>query len=188
VTPRDPVSPHAAAAAAAVTPAAAAAIERLERLSGSARYVGNPAAAAAVAVAAAGAATKYAAAAAEAAAAGSGGGVRDGGALNSSHLYSSQTLKLSWNEDSCAADNQSLPFVRFPAKLTLDASTQFWWGGQTGIRICLDVIDGRSYKLQCDQTFVHGSLNMYGRGSINSTIMTRPRHAPSPFAPLTRTA
>jgi len=29
---------------------------------------------------------------------------------------------------------------------------------------------------------------MYGRGSINSTIVTRPRHAPSPFAPPTRTA
>ena len=29
---------------------------------------------------------------------------------------------------------------------------------------------------------------MYGRGSINSTIVTRPRHAPPPFDPPTRTA
>jgi outer membrane usher protein FimD/PapC len=106
------VSPHAAAAAAAVTPAATAAIERLERLSGSARHVGNPAAAAAVAVAAAGAATKYAAAAAKAAAAGAGGGVRDGGALNLSQLDSSQALELSWSGDSCAANYQSRPYVQ----------------------------------------------------------------------------
>ena len=52
----------------------------------------------------------------------------------------------------------------------------------------LELIAGRSCILPCTSSMYTADRNMYGRGSTNSMIVTRPRHAPSPFDPPTRTA
>ena len=53
--------------------------------------------------------------------------------------------------------------------------------GANGVLDLLELIDGRSYKLQCRSAFEIGRLILCGRGSINSKIVTIPRYAPSPF-------
>jgi hypothetical protein len=50
----------------------------------------------------------------------------------------------------------------------------------------LESIIGYSYNYSGDHSAVHGRF-MCGRGSIDSTILTRPRHAPSSFDPPTVT-
>jgi hypothetical protein len=73
------------------------------------------------------------------------------------------------------------PRISWPGKGVI--ATQIGWGCQTGICTFRASIDGRPYMVTVRATSEIGRSIPCGRGSIDSTMVTTPRHGPCPFPP-----
>jgi hypothetical protein len=78
--------------------------------------------------------------------------------------------------------------VRAQRRGVVRAGARARWGLHFTRQLLLYLVAGRSYTSQCRSASEIGRLILYGRGYINSTIVTRPRQPPTPFDPHTRTA